>query len=834
MFSRSVYDNSRSGGVGVLEVSRERREGEPAPRQFVPLKRTDIAGDVIGPLATMRVTQTYGYSRLQCPLTLEALYRFPLPGDAAVTGLTVRFGDVEIRADLRPREAAEAEYAEAKKDGKQAALLTREAPDVFTVAVAGIQPDQDVTVVTHYVQLARPDGIGWTLRFPLTTAPRYVRSDETGTRQANGQPLALLRDPGHRFSLDVTVARASSVTSPTYRIESTGTPESQRVRLAAGEEIPDRDCVLRWEPAQDRSRPALQVAASAEAGDGAHVLALVTPPASPEPLGAAPREVIVLVDHSGSMSGAKWQAADWTVEKFLSGLCENDSFALGLFHNTTRWFAPSLSSGTADRVAQAVCFLKEGTDSGGTELGVALEQALAMPRGAGQPSRQVLLITDAEVSDQGRILRLAQSEAERAEARRINIICIDAAPNSFLAAQLAERTGGIARFLTSSPDEEDISTTLDEILADWSQPVLANMTLTVDRPNVVAAGRRVRSTAPGACEIDLGDLPGGRSVWTVFRAGDGPRGLSVGLRSGQRELTRTTADPASASGGMAAVRALFGAWRVLSLEQLLTADYGPDDLAVRLATLGFDPVVRAPRSGGSVYVENRREEMAKAIEALLVREALDHGIVCSATAFVGVRQEKGKQVEATAIVPNALPAGWDDSFLTTGTGALPPMPFSAPPPARFGKRSSVRAVFRSSSSSVAKMANLPFPEATPPAAQIVVFSGTPHVEAGEAVLFDSAVDSTRVPGAITLSRLSIRFVGDPPDAVAMDPGLSILIYVGDLASPRARVTLTDLVRMGGMRPLNIRRAGSEPIRLVLVDRGGAWNARPYTIEVTLA
>jgi Ca-activated chloride channel family protein len=127
---------------------------------------------------------------------LEAVYRFPLPGDAAVTAVRVRFGDAEIRAELKERQQAEADYDRAKEQGRQAALATREAPDVFTLQVAGIRPDQEVTVETSYVQLARPEGPGWSLRIPLTTAPRYDRSDEAGTRPAAAAgPAARPRPP---------------------------------------------------------------------------------------------------------------------------------------------------------------------------------------------------------------------------------------------------------------------------------------------------------------------------------------------------------------------------------------------------------------------------------------------------------------------------------------------------------------------------------------------------------------------------------------------------------------------------------------------------------------
>ena len=178
MFNRAAYENSRPGGIGVLEVANGEEPSEDQPRLFVPLKRTELRGEIVGPLAALHLTQVYGYSREQMDKVLEAVYRFPLPGDAAVTGVTVTFGDVEIKAELKEREEAEEDYEKAKAEGRQAALATRQSPDVFTLQVAGIRPDEDVQVETSYVQLARAEGDGWSLRVPLTTAPRYVRSDE--------------------------------------------------------------------------------------------------------------------------------------------------------------------------------------------------------------------------------------------------------------------------------------------------------------------------------------------------------------------------------------------------------------------------------------------------------------------------------------------------------------------------------------------------------------------------------------------------------------------------------------------------------------------------------
>src|SRR5438067_13257214 len=130
MFNRTAYENSRPDGFGVLEIAAEGPGKMEPSHRFVPLKRTELNGEIAGPLASLRLTQRFGYSREQCDRTLEALYRFPLPGDAAVTGVTVRFGNVQIQTQLKERPEAEAEYDAARREGRQAALLSRESPDV--------------------------------------------------------------------------------------------------------------------------------------------------------------------------------------------------------------------------------------------------------------------------------------------------------------------------------------------------------------------------------------------------------------------------------------------------------------------------------------------------------------------------------------------------------------------------------------------------------------------------------------------------------------------------------------------------------------------------------
>ena len=835
MFNWSSYFNSRPDGMAVLEIVDPAKLGVRDARLFVPLKRTELGGQVDGPLASLRVTQVYGYTSGQCDKVLEAAYRFPMPGDAAVTGVRVRFGDVEIEADLRDREEAEADYQEAKRQGRQAALATRESPDVFTLQVAGLLPDQDVTVETSYVQLARAESGGWSLRIPLTAAPRYVRSDERTSRHAKGQPLMLLRDPGHRFRLDLTVNGASEVTSSTHQLMVCPDGEALRVQLRDGEVIPDRDCVLSWKPERQRTRSTIQVIAHDDQASGwVYFVALATAPETVDQM--VPREAIVLVDHSGSMMGAKWKAADWAVEKLLSGLTSDDFFDLGLFHSETRWLSrwPIRARGAA--VGSAVSFLKKHCDSGGTELGVALEQALDLERVEGEYTRHVLIVTDAQVSDEGRLVRLAEEESRRSDRRRISIICIDAAPNSLLAHELAERGGGVVRFLTSAPQENDITTALGEVLAEWERPAMPGLSLAVNRGLVEAVGHAVApGDEPGWSLIDLGDLSATHPLWVVGRVRRGERdNLVFRLVSPKNPEVATRA--ISLHGGMngsPGIKALFGARRILDLEFLVSSAYCLEDVEERLRRLGYDPERVCARSRGpKVYAENARAEAQRALRGLLVSEALDYGLACSETAFIAVRREPGKLVEAVLPVANALPAGWaEEPSALYCASSSEPMASQAELGAdrvrfRVGETPPRRALLRRIDVGAVHETRL---------SVSTVFLGKPVLERGEAVLFDSSrpEDCGKLPEEVLLSRLTVRFTSGIARRQDVDRGLELLIFVDDLYSPRATVSLADLLAQDGERPLNVARSGGQQVVIVLRDANGVWAAGASGMEIQL-
>jgi Ca-activated chloride channel family protein len=367
------------------------------------------------------------------------------------------------------------------------------------------------------------------------------------------------------------------------------------------------------------------------------------------------------------------------------------------------------------------------------------------------------------------------------------------------------------------------------------------MRLEVDRPGVEAAGHDVLVGGDsGAAAVDLGDLPLGRPVWVCGRVRADPPGISYLLTSSAGEAARAAGQAVSSNLG-----ALFGARRVAGLEYLMGSGLVGDELAAELRRLGYDPdKVLAVSVGRKVYAENSRKDAVDALKALLVEESLRYGLACAETAFVAVRKEKGKVIDGTVAVANALPSGWSEDFAASMPVSMAMPAAAAPPP-------NMRRMARSSGATMQQfsappmmtmgaglkaftMASEPSPEAR--GSQVVVFAGSPVLVAGECALFDTTAPAgaALLPDGGTITELRIAFSAGTPAPAGLDAGLALLIYVDDLSAPRARVRLADLVRQGLKRPLNILRKPGQVVRIVLSDPDGAWAGGGPAIEVTLA
>ena len=264
-----------------------------------------------------------------------------------------------------------------------------------------------------------------------------------------------------------------------------------------------------------------------------------------------------------------------------------------------------------------------------------------------------------------------------------------------------------------------------------------------------------------------------------------------------------------------------------------------EEIEQRLVRLGYDPQQVLPGQPGTarrVYAENVQRDVAESLRQLLVQEALRYGLACSETAFVAVRQERGKRVGGTAVVANALPDGWSSEFLSMGRGAGAPMPAAslgtAAPRAMFTES----LLHEAASSSVLRRAAEPRGARSQPGSSHL-FAGVPPFSGGRSMLFDSArgEDAGTLPDRpVAWVRLSLQSPDPALQRAGLDPGLRLEIYVGDMSAPRASLRLLEMLgRQCDITGVGIRPAAGERVALVLVDTNGAWTAGAPAIEIIL-
>ncbi len=855
MLNIKHYENSMGDGIPVLQSEVDGKE------VFVPLKKTELTGDVHGPLARFCLTQIFSYSKAQLDKIIEAKYRFPLPGDAAVIGVNISFGKVQIAAELKEKEKAKKEYEQAKADGKQAAMTVRESIDVFTLHVAGIKPDEEVKVETTYVQMAKADYEKWTLRVPLTTAPRYYSAAASGSSDAN--PLAVLRDPKHNFSAFLTFHGANEIFSPSHNLKIDKTTK-HKTTIWLGETKADQDFVLNW-AATRSAKEAMQVFTHDEA-DYTYFMALITPPGDKNNRNIMSRETVILLDHSGSMSGAKSEAGFWTVRQYLNRMNERDLFSFALFHDKPVWHNDELLPATKENVDSVDRFLRMGHQMGGTELVPALKAALAVSKSPEERSRHVLIITDAQISQQDgdNCIAMALKEISLKDRRRISVICIDAAPNSQLVDSLAEAGGGESKYLNGNPAsaECDISSTLDNILTQWEDPIATNLVLKINRPGVQSVGKMNRELDNRYSQIDIGDLPAERPLWVCGRVPRANEPLGFKLESDKGVAQVSAAKEYSFC---PAAKALFGAKRIQELEFYSSFELKKKNEALKM--MGYDP------------------SDVKDYKALIAKESLAFGIPSSETSFVAVRKNSDAKTEETIDVPNALPANWNSTCsLQSLGGTYPSAAYVVSPQYTLpgGIGSNVRGLTKSSSMKFLRSADNSFSNRCSDTfeslkdklsadfkltrgltdntqqKQLLMNFGGGDSGAGAAYCSGDSVPISITPGEFIMSKSTIGpvkiggftvmgtadvanqiaalYTGNPKDGEVLYSSVFsamfskirvkflsdddedfdnafILVYVGDMSVPKARIRLKDFVKYSE-RPLSLK-CNNETVKIVM-------------------
>jgi len=466
------------------------RAGNPGEYVVAPTVETEVAIQVNGVIARTRLSQVFHNPGTDL---VEGVYVFPLPEKAAVDHLWMRIGERAIEGVIQEKEEARKTYEKAKSEGKKAALVEQQRPNLFTNSVAHIGPNEQVRVTIEYQQTLAYDNGEYRLRFPLAVAPRYVPASASRESMPDEpkaiEALALdgpVQTPAYAVdtagalvnpvdiavTIDAGVPIAGVVSSYHEAIVEKSAGNSTSVYLSQSQEAANRDFELKWRLAGGGDPQAAvftQRVADAEYG-----LVMVVPPQASAQEKAAfqrvPREIVIIVDTSGSMAGASMEQAKQSVAFALDTLTERDRFNVIEFNSVTKpLYAASLPA-TLANLAQAKQWVSKLQAGGGTEMVPALTFAL---KDAATPGtlRQVIFMTDGGVSNEEELFRLITTRLGEA---RLFTVGIGSAPNSHFMTKAAQFGRGTFTYVG---DVREVNEKMTQLFARIEAPVLRDVKL---------------------------------------------------------------------------------------------------------------------------------------------------------------------------------------------------------------------------------------------------------------------------------------------------------------------------------------------------------------------
>ncbi len=395
-------------GQGELHARLRDAQGKQSgPLQF-SLEHTDVTAEVSGFLASVTVTQVFGN-----PYTspLEAIYVFPLPEQAAVDAMEIELGNRVIRGIIKTRAQARETYEKAKAEGKAAALLDQERPNIFTQSVANILPGERIRVKIHYVERLKYEAGGYEFNFPMTVGPRYIGGEALGTRQGEGTApdtttvfdASRITPPvlppqtrsGHDIALTVRVNGGmplEGVASTSHDVAVSREGAMTRVTLSPRDSIPNRTFTLQWRTAGKSIRTAVLAHRDPGADEG-YLLLMLQPQLDPSDAEVVPRELYFVLDTSCSQSGAPIEKSKAITQEVLRHLRPEDTFQVLNFDTSVTRFAKGAVTASAANVNDALKYVGGFWGGGGTDVNIAVQEAMVPPNDPAR-LRMVMFFTD--------------------------------------------------------------------------------------------------------------------------------------------------------------------------------------------------------------------------------------------------------------------------------------------------------------------------------------------------------------------------------------------------------------------------------------------------------
>ena len=522
-----------------------------------PLLNTRVTMTISGLIVRTTVSQQFSN---QSDEWAEGVYVFPLPDQAAVDHLRMKIGERMIEGQIQERAQAKKTYAKAKAKGQRASLVEQERPNIFTTSVANIAPHAPITIDIEYQEVVRYDQGRFSLRFPMVVGPRYI----PGQPQDIQEPLS--SQPGLGWAPNTDQVPDASRITPPVQHPSKGllNPIALRIDLAPGmllqsiespthpititkqetnsyqvslEEVPtyaDRDFELIWTPLS-HDTPQASVFTEQHDGETYLFMQLMPPTSTFSAQATIPREVIFVIDTSGSMAGKSLTQAKAALTLALSRLAPHDTFNLIQFNSVTHTLYSTARTASSSRIHEAQRYVNGLQATGGTEMLPALVQALAhLPNQENSYRlRQIIFITDGLVGNEEALFALLQRDLQDT---RLFTVGIGSAPNGHFMRKAAQFGKGTFTHIGTTTEVQD---KMNHLFLKLEHPALTDITI---QPRDSTLGEVLPNPLP--------DLYAGEPLTVAFRTTNLPPSITItGKQAGRHwETTQSLLDARPRSG----------------------------------------------------------------------------------------------------------------------------------------------------------------------------------------------------------------------------------------------------------------------------------------------
>ena len=432
----------------------------PFPRPIRPsfpleVTRHRVVTEIDDTVARTRVEETFHNPN---DVQLEGVYMFPLPPDAAVGSFSMKIGGKEATGEILEKTRAREIYEGIVRQARDPGLLEYVDRGLFRASVFPIPPRAGVDVTIEYSETLAREGGSATYRYPLDTG-KYSAGDYKDVvidiRLRSTVPLRAIGCPSHE----------------TAGISRTGEREA-RVSLEAKTLRADKDLVLTWNVSEDALAPSVM----AYRGTDPEGYFLFTVAPRPDPMKAAPpKDLVFVLDTSGSMVGEKMEQAKKALRHGVSILNAGDRFNIIDFSTEARRFREGLVEATDAEKKMAIAHVDEMKARGGTNVEEAIRFALSDIQSRDR-LQMVVFISDGEptigVTAPAEILRVIKER--NTERRRVFVFGVGEDLNAKLLDLIAKETRAVSKYVGSS---ENLELPLSSFFDKIDSPVLTDLTI---------------------------------------------------------------------------------------------------------------------------------------------------------------------------------------------------------------------------------------------------------------------------------------------------------------------------------------------------------------------